>query len=110
MKLKFLAVAALTTLAAACGTTPGERAVTGGLAGAAAGAVIANNTNGHPGTGALIGGALGAGVGAATTPRSDPNYSSDVNRRQYFDQRSGRYYFYDAQSNRYFYENGQPYP
>jgi hypothetical protein len=109
MKLKFLAVAALTTLAAACGTTPGERAVTGGLAGAAAGAVIGNNTNGHPGTGALIGGAIGAGVGAATTPKN-PGYSSDVNRRQYFDQRSGRYYFYDSQANRYFYENGQPYP
>jgi hypothetical protein len=109
MKLKFLAIAALTTLAAACGTTPGERAVTGGLAGAAAGAVIANNTNGHPGTGALIGGAIGAGIGAATTPR-DPAYSSDVNRRQYFDQRSGRYYFYDPQANRYYYESGQPYP
>jgi YMGG-like Gly-zipper len=109
MKLKFIAVAALTTLAAACGTTPGERAVTGGLAGAAAGAVIANNTNGHPGTGALIGGAIGAGVGAATTPRQSPT-ASDVNRRQYFDQRSGRYYFYDSQTNRYYYENGQPYP
>src|SRR5262245_55804727 len=94
MKFKLLAVAAIASLAAACGTTPGERALSGGALGAAAGAVIGNNTTGHPATGAVIGGAIGAGVGAATTPQS-PGYSSDVNRRQYFDQRTGRYYFYD---------------
>jgi hypothetical protein len=109
MDLRILAVAGLACTAAACGTTPGDRALSGGAIGALAGGVIANNTNGHPATGAVIGGLAGAGIGAATAPR-DQGVASDVNRRQYFDQRSGRYYFYDAQSRRYYYENGQPYP
>ena len=109
MKVKLLALAAISSLAAACGTTPGERALSGGALGAAAGAIIGNNTNGHPATGAVIGGAIGAGVGAATTPQA-PAYSSSLDRRQYFDQRTGRYYFYDPSSRSYYYENGQPYP
>jgi hypothetical protein len=61
-----LAAAALTL--AACGTSPGERAVSGGLIGAGTGAAVGSLT-GSAGTGALIGGALGAAGGAVTSPR-----------------------------------------
>ena len=60
--------ALLTALAvSACGTTPGDRAVSGGLIGAGAGAAIGSVT-GSAGTGALIGGAAGAVAGAVTDP------------------------------------------
>jgi osmotically inducible lipoprotein OsmB len=52
-----------------CGRTPGERAVTGGLLGAGAGAAIGGATGGNPLTGALIGGGVGAVGGAVTAPR-----------------------------------------
>lgn len=52
---------------AACGDTPGQRAVSGGLLGAGTGAAI-GSFSGNAGTGALIGGAVGAVGGAATTP------------------------------------------
>nr|WP_306266842.1 hypothetical protein [Pararhizobium sp. IMCC3301] len=56
-----------TTLAlAACGSTPGERAVTGAGAGAAAGAGLAAATGGSIGGGAVIGAAAGAVTGAVT--------------------------------------------
>jgi osmotically inducible lipoprotein OsmB len=51
---------------AACGRTPGTRAVTGGLLGAGGGAAVGSATGMGAGTGALIGGAGGAGVGALT--------------------------------------------
>jgi osmotically inducible lipoprotein OsmB len=50
-----------------CGTDPGDRAVSGGLIGAGAGAVIGAAT-GNPAAGAAIGGVTGAVVGAATNP------------------------------------------
>ncbi len=53
---------------AACGETPGQRAVSGGLLGAGAGAAV-GSFSGNAGTGALIGGAVGAVGGAATAPR-----------------------------------------
>ncbi|HUN43822.1 MAG TPA: hypothetical protein VMU81_26305 [Acetobacteraceae bacterium] len=53
---------------AACGDTPGERAVSGGLLGAGAGAGVSALTGGRPATGALIGGGVGAVGGALTTP------------------------------------------
>ena len=61
--------AALLTAVAlsACGTTPGDRAVSGGLIGAGAGAAI-GSLSGNAGTGALIGGAAGAVTGAVTDP------------------------------------------
>ena len=62
----FAAIAALVALSA-CGTTPGERAVSGGLLGAGAGAAI-GSLSGNAGTGALIGGAAGAATGALTDP------------------------------------------
>ena len=61
------AVAASAILLAGCGTSPGERAVTGGLLGAGAGAAI-GAAAGNAGAGALIGGAVGAVGGAATSP------------------------------------------
>ena len=65
---------ALAMLTAACGDTPGQRAVTGGAIGAASGAVV-GSTVGAPLAGAVIGGAGGAVVGAATTPSNDYYYS-----------------------------------
>jgi len=53
----------------ACGQRPGERALSGGLIGAGAGAAIGAATGGNAGTGALIGGGVGALGGAATSPR-----------------------------------------
>jgi len=46
---------------AACGTSRSERAASGGLIGAGAGALVGGNL-----TGALVGGAVGAGAGYAT--------------------------------------------
>jgi osmotically inducible lipoprotein OsmB len=54
----------------ACGTTPGERAVSGGLIGAGTGAAIGSVT-GSAGKGAIIGGIGGAAVGALTAPPRD---------------------------------------
>jgi osmotically inducible lipoprotein OsmB len=54
---------------AACGQTPGTRAVTGGLLGAGTGAAVGAATGGSAGTGALIGGGVGAVGGAVTSPR-----------------------------------------
>jgi hypothetical protein len=63
-----LAATLLLTLAA-CGQTPGERAVTGGLMGAGAGAGVSALAGGNAGTGALIGAGVGAVGGAVTAPR-----------------------------------------
>ena len=64
------AISALTLALTACGNAPGERAVSGGLLGAGAGAAVSAVTGGSLGTGALIGGALGAVGGAVTSPRA----------------------------------------
>ena len=68
--LKILAAsAALTavTALASCGTDPGDRAASGGLIGAGAGAAI-GSLSGNAGAGAIIGGVGGAAVGALTDP------------------------------------------
>jgi osmotically inducible lipoprotein OsmB len=62
-------IAGLGLSVAACGQRPGERALTGGLIGAGAGAAVGAATGGNPGTGALIGGGAGAIGGAVTAPR-----------------------------------------
>lgn len=68
MRTKNMAiVATLSLFLAACGTSPGDRAVSGGLLGAGAGAAIGAVT-GNPAAGAAIGGVAGAVVGAATDP------------------------------------------
>ena len=54
---------------AGCGYSQGDRAVSGGLIGAGAGALIGSVTGIGPGAGALIGGGVGAIGGAATSPR-----------------------------------------
>jgi len=51
----------------ACGTNPGDRAVSGGLLGAGAGAAIGAAT-GNPAAGAAIGAVSGAAIGALTDP------------------------------------------
>ncbi|WP_338662357.1 hypothetical protein VQH23_19345 [Pararoseomonas sp. SCSIO 73927] len=63
--LALLAVAGLGL--GACGYSTGDRAVSGGLLGAGAGAGVAAITGGNAGTGALIGGAAGAAGGALTS-------------------------------------------
>ena len=52
-----------------CGTTPGDRALSGGLLGAGTGAAI-GSVSGSAGKGALIGGLGGAAIGALTSPNS----------------------------------------
>ncbi|HUB15453.1 MAG TPA: hypothetical protein VMB34_26120 [Acetobacteraceae bacterium] len=50
-----------------CGYSPGDRALSGGMLGAATGAGIAAVTGGAPLVGAAIGGAVGAVGGAVTS-------------------------------------------
>jgi osmotically inducible lipoprotein OsmB len=64
--LAILAGGALFGLAA-CGYSPGERAVSGGLIGAGTGAA-AGALLGNPLAGAVVGGAVGAGTGLVTSP------------------------------------------
>ncbi len=51
-----------------CGDSPGDRAASGGLIGAGAGAAISGLAGGSLATGALLGGAAGAIGGAVTSP------------------------------------------
>ena len=70
MTLRHFAIGAMMASAlalAGCGTTPGDRAVSGGMLGAAGGAVIGAAT-GNPAAGAAIGGVAGAAAGAMTDP------------------------------------------
>ncbi len=66
MRKAILALGLASTLAA-CGYSTGDRAVSGGLLGAGAGAAI-GSLSGSAGTGALLGGAAGAAGGALTSP------------------------------------------
>jgi hypothetical protein len=66
---KMVMFAAMGFLLASCGDRPGERALSGGLIGAGAGAAIGAATGGNPATGALVGGGVGAIGGAVTSPR-----------------------------------------
>jgi hypothetical protein len=69
---KFLAALALTAglslAVGACGTDPGDRALSGAGIGAGTGAAIGAVTGGSPAAGAIIGGAAGAAVGGLTDP------------------------------------------
>jgi hypothetical protein len=64
--LRSASVIFVTGLLAACGSSTGERAISGGGIGAAAGAGTAAVTGGSPITGGLLGGAAGAAAGALT--------------------------------------------
>jgi hypothetical protein len=105
-----IAVAAAGLLAAGCGeTTPARGALGGGALGAGVGAAIGAAT-GTAATGALIGAGVGAAAGAVKGCRDQGNCGkqSSTNRRQYYDQRAGRYYYYDPGSGRYYWEDGTP--
>jgi hypothetical protein len=54
---------------AGCGTTPGDRGLSGGLLGAGTGAAI-GSLAGSAGEGALIGGLGGLAIGALTSPEA----------------------------------------
>ncbi|WP_395647324.1 glycine zipper domain-containing protein [Terricaulis sp.] len=106
----FVSAALLASACTATGNTE-RSAATGAVLGGVAGAVIGNNVgDGDAGTGALVGAAVGAAAGAYAGCVQDGRCGGDVNRRQRYDERSGRYYFQDPRSGQYFYENGEPYP
>ena len=63
--LKLLLGGVALTALAACGDTPGERALSGGAIGAGTGAAV-GAAAGDTTTGALLGGAAGAAAGALT--------------------------------------------
>ena len=66
MKLKNTIVAfIILSLLMACGSTKGDRAVSGGAIGAGAG-LLGGAVVGAPGTGAVVGGAIGAATGGLT--------------------------------------------
>ena len=68
MKRLVIGAAMISVLAlSACGTNPGDRAVSGAAIGAGTGAIIGAAT-GSPAAGAAIGAVGGALVGAATDP------------------------------------------
>ena len=116
---------------AGCETTNGtnntvQKGALGAAAGAIAGAVIGNNAgDGDAQSGALIGAVIGGAGGAYAGCREDGGCGAQpqdgyqnqnnqyqqqpaqqINRRQYFDQDTGRYYFYDPATKREYYENG----
>ncbi len=68
---------ALSVSLAACGYSPGDRALSGGLIGAGGGAAIAAATGGAPLAGAAIGGAAGA-IGGAVTSGSAINLGRPI--------------------------------
>jgi hypothetical protein len=71
----------------ACGTTPGDRALSGGLIGAGTGAAI-GSLSGSAGAGALIGGLGGAAIGALTAER--PQRSAYRSHCVRYSSRTGR--------------------
>ena len=110
-----------------------QKGMLGALAGAAAGAIIGNNAgDGDAQSGALIGAVIGGAGGAYAGCREDGgcgaqpksrNYDYDysrkqnelagapvptqsINKRQYFDRNSGRYYYYDPVTRQEYWENG----
>jgi osmotically inducible lipoprotein OsmB len=74
---KTLVLASLGLALAGCGYSTGDRAASGGLIGAGAGAGLGAVTGGSPLTGALIGGGIGA-VGGAVTSGNDINLGRPV--------------------------------
>src|SRR5215510_440856 len=86
-----MAVAAALLLNA-CGTTQGDRAASGGLIGAGAGAAI-GSLSGNAGAGAVIGGVLGAATGVLVDPCTlnlgDPWWRDHGGKKAY-EERCGR--------------------
>ena len=81
--MRVFSLALMLVALAGCGYSRGERAVSGGLLGAGAGAGVSALTGGSVGTGALIGGGVGAAGGALTAP----------SRRSYYGGRGYRGYY-----------------
>lgn len=97
--------ASMLAMAACTGMTQSEQgALSGAAIGGVAGAVLGDDEA------ALAGAALGGAAGWYLGCRQEGRCGAVNNRRQHYDQRSGRYYFSDPQSGRLFYENGEPYP
>jgi len=94
MKHIMLLAAAAAFALSACGTTTGDRAASGGLLGAGAGALI-GSVSGNAGTGAVIGGVAGAAAGALTNPcevnLGDPVWKDQNASRDDYYRRCGRY-------------------
>ena len=67
MRRMAILVVASGLLVAGCGSSPGDRALSGGVMGAGVGA-LAGAAVGMPLTGAVFGGALGATAGALSDP------------------------------------------
>ncbi|MDF2232586.1 hypothetical protein P2H44_08485 [Albimonas sp. CAU 1670] len=68
-------------VAAGCGNSTGERALSGGAIGAGVGAGAAAITGGDLATGAIVGGAAGAATGALTDS-DDINLSGNKKKRR----------------------------
>ena len=66
LAIRYAALAAILLLAAACGSSTGERALSGGAIGAGAGAGLGAVTGTSVLGGAALGGAAGAATGALT--------------------------------------------
>ncbi len=77
---KMAILTATCTLLAACGSTNGDRALSGAGIGAGVGAVTGAVVGGSPLGGAAIGGAVGAAAGALTK-ESDVNLGKPVWRK-----------------------------
>jgi hypothetical protein len=107
-----IALAGAGLLVSACASDPHTTNTTlGGAAlGAVAGAVIGNNVgSGNAATGALIGAGVGAAAGAAKGCNDQGGCGNAApSRRQYYDERAGRYYYYDSGTGRYYWEDGSP--
>jgi osmotically inducible lipoprotein OsmB len=95
------ATVATALMLASCGTAPGERAVSGGILGAGAGAAIGSVT-GSAGRGAVIGGVGGAALGALTSPGYYDRYGyyRPYDRYSYYDRGYTRCVRYSSYSGR----------
>ena len=93
MRGKILSALLVATALTACGTTSEDRAISGGLLGAAGGAAVAGVTGGSVGTGAVVGAVGGAVVGAVTDPcklnLGDPFWKKNGGKKAY-ERRCGR--------------------
>ena len=111
MRKTLLALAGVGVIATGCTTTghTEKTAAVGAGIGALAGAVIGNNVGGGSALGgAAIGGLVGGTIGAVKGCRDEGGCGAAPNRRQYYDERAGRYYYYDSATHRYYWENGEP--
>jgi len=66
---KIMVLSVVAVMISGCGTSTGDRAASGALIGAGAGAAV-GTIFGSPGTGAVLGGAAGAATGALVDPCS----------------------------------------